>query len=197
MGIREMFKKGEATGQDGGIGRYPLPHHTTKRRTNWKTKINQNCQKIKLYEILTTKELKKKHSSILVGGEEMGSRGRENVWQGSSWWSRWSHICMWVYWKEQLGSKTGFQWGEIKPQNLWLKKPVGVQAAEETPSLTGELIGETHSVLEYIQNLPPGNQHQKGPIYLWVVEEVTESQQRAEQIVCGLLPHIQHHNAVM
>ena len=51
-----------------------LPH-TTKRRTttNLKTKSNQNCQKIELYGSLTTKELKKKHSSRLVGGAEMGS----------------------------------------------------------------------------------------------------------------------------
>ena len=38
----------------------------------------------------------------------------------------------------------GFQRGEIKPQNLRLKKPVGVEAVGETPSLTGEFIGETH-----------------------------------------------------
>ena len=34
---------------------------------NLKTKTNQNCQKIELYESLTTKDLKKKHSSRLVG----------------------------------------------------------------------------------------------------------------------------------
>ena len=35
---------------DGGIGRYALLPHTTKRRTtNLKTKNNQNCQKIELY----------------------------------------------------------------------------------------------------------------------------------------------------
>ena len=52
-----------------------MPLHTTKRRTttNLKTKINQNCQKIELYGSPTTKELKKKHSSILVGGAEVGS----------------------------------------------------------------------------------------------------------------------------
>ena len=52
-----------------------MPPHTTKRRTttNLKTKNNQNCQKIKLYGSPTTKELKKKHSSRLVGGAEMGS----------------------------------------------------------------------------------------------------------------------------
>ena len=34
-----------------------------------------NCQKIKLYDSLTTKRLKKKHSLRLVGGTEMGSQG--------------------------------------------------------------------------------------------------------------------------
>ena len=51
----------------------PLP--TTKRRTttNLKKKKQkpQNCQKIELYG---TKELKKKHSSRLVGGAETGSQ---------------------------------------------------------------------------------------------------------------------------
>ena len=59
----------------------------------------------------------------------------------------------------------GLQRGEIKPQNLWLKTPVGVEAAAgETPSLTGEFVGETHRVLERAQAHLPGNQHQKGPI---------------------------------
>ena len=37
----------------------------------------------------------------------------------------------------------GFQCREIKPQNLWLKKSVRVEAAGETPSLTGEFTGGT------------------------------------------------------
>ena len=47
------------SGQDGGLGRYTLPPHTTKRRTttNLKAKHNHNCQKIKLHGSLTTKEL--------------------------------------------------------------------------------------------------------------------------------------------
>ena len=70
--------------------------------------------------------------------------------------------------------------------------------AGETPSLTEEFIGETHRVLEGMQNHPPENQYQKGPICLWVVEEVTESWQRAEQAALsplGPLPHRQRHNA--
>ena len=75
------------TGQDGGTGRYTLPPHITKRRTttNLKTKNNQNCQKIKPYESPTTKELKKKHSSGLVGRAKMGSQGGEDSWQGGGW----------------------------------------------------------------------------------------------------------------
>ena len=41
-------------------------------------KNNQNYQKIKLYGSPTTKKLKKQ-SSRLVGGEEMGSWGREDT----------------------------------------------------------------------------------------------------------------------
>ena len=56
--------------EDGGIGRYALLPHTSKRRTtnNLKIKNNQNCQKIELYGSPTTIELKKKHSSRLVVG---------------------------------------------------------------------------------------------------------------------------------
>ena len=50
-----------------------------------------------------------------------------------------------------------------------------VVAVGETASLTGEFIGETHRVLECTQTHPTRNQHQKGPIYLWVAEEVTKS----------------------
>ena len=77
---------------------------------------------------------------------------------------------------------------------------MGVEAAGETPSLTGEFSGETHRVLECKKKTPhlPRNQHQKGPICLWVAGEVTEIQQRAEQaplLPLRPLPHIQHHNA--
>ena len=60
-----------------------MPPHTTKRRTttNLKTKNNQNYQKVELYGSPTTKELKKKHSSRLVGGAEKGSQGREDTRQ--------------------------------------------------------------------------------------------------------------------
>ena len=57
-----------------------------------------------------------------------------------------------------------------------------VEAAGETPSRTEEIVGETHRVLECTQPHPPGNQHHKGPICLWVAGEVTESQPGAKQV---------------
>ena len=59
------------------------------------------------------------------------------------------------------------------------KQPVGIKVVRETPSLIGEFVGETHSVLEHTQNHPLGNQHQQGPICLCVAEEMTESPLRA------------------
>ena len=72
---------------------------------------------------------------------------------------------------------------------------MGIEVARETSILTGGFIGETHRVLECTQTHPLGNQHQKGPICLWV----TESQLRATQV--ALLPlrpitHTQCHNPV-
>ena len=94
----------------------------------------------------------------------------------------------------------GFQCRKIKPQNLSLKKPVRVVVVEYTPSLTGEFIGEIHRVLKCKQNHPLWNQHQKGPICLWVSEEVTQSWPSAEQaalLPLRPLPHIQHHNTMI
>ena len=64
---------------------------------------------------------------------------------------------------------------------------MGVEAAVgETPGLTVDYVGETHRGLEHAQAHPLGNLHQRGPIGLWVVEGVTENQQRVEQ--APLLP---------
>ena len=183
-------------GQDGGVGRHIVPHHTIERRTttNLKTKNNQNWQKIELYGSPTTKELKKKHSYRLVWGVEMGSwveRTWGKVEAGELGQARW-RLEDWVVLRscaDTLGGTTGeryrprnpgFQCGEIKPESLWLKAPVGVEAAARgTPRLTGEFIGKTHRVLEHTQTHPPGNQHWKGTIWLWVAGEVTENWQRA------------------
>ena len=70
---------------------------------------------------------------------------------------------------------------KIKASKLPAIKPVGVAVTGETLSLRGEFLGETHRVPESAQNHPPGKHLQKGPICLWVAEEVTESQLRAEQ----------------
>ena len=98
------------------MGRYTLPPRTTKRRTtNLKTKDNQNCQKIELYGNPTTKELKKKHSSIVGGGAE---RMHGKAVDGSP------HLRV-----DKPGGTTGeqdrpgnpgFQCRKRKPQNLWL-----------------------------------------------------------------------------
>ena len=105
-----LFKylKISISGQDRGVGRYTSLPCTTKRRTitNLKTKNNQNCQKIELYGSPTTKELKKKHSSSLVGGAETGSQDEEHTRQDSSWSSRQSYLHMWRNGEEHLGSDT-------------------------------------------------------------------------------------------
>ena len=74
----------------------------------------------------------------------------------------------------------GFQHTEIKPPNLWLQNSEGVAAAAEIPSLTGESVGRAYGVLEYTQAQTPGNQHQNGPICLWVAGEVIEGRGRAK-----------------
>ena len=92
-----------------------------------------------------------------------------------------------------------FQHREIKPQKPLTENTCGVEAAVgETPILTGEFIDETHWVLECTQNHPPGNWSQKGPVCLWVAQEMIECRQRAEQAALfplRPLPHIQCHNA--
>ena len=63
---------------------------------------------------LTTKGLKKKHSSRPVGGAETGSGGGEDSQKGRAWWIQrggglwigWSHICVQINWEEKLGSET-------------------------------------------------------------------------------------------
>ena len=143
------------------------------------------------------------------GGETGSQRTHSKVAAGGRKWVRWQmadrvgpHLCV-----DKPGGTTGdwdrprnpgFQRQEIKPQNLRLKTPVGVAAAGGTPSLTRELVGETHRVLERTHPLP-GSQHQKGPIWLWAAGQVTESQLRAQQAVLfslGPLSHIQRHRAV-
>ena len=55
-------------------------------------------------------ELKKKHSSRLVKGVEMGRQEREDCWRTElatcGWWIVQSHIFVQIKWEEQLGSET-------------------------------------------------------------------------------------------
>ena len=46
----------------------------------------------------------------------------------------------------------------------WAKLQLAREAAGETPSLTGEFVGETHRGLERTQADPLGRQHEKGPL---------------------------------
>ena len=112
---------------------------------------------------------------------------------------------------DNLGGTTGergkphnpkFQYGEIKSQNLWLYKPVGVPVVGEAPGLTEESAGESHRVLERTQTHPPGNQHLKGHNSLvgskrsdWRVGE-SQAGEQAALFLLWLLPHIECHNAV-
>ena len=59
-------------------------------------------------------------------------------------------------------------------------------AAGETPSLTGEVVGETHRGLECAEAHPLRKQHQRGLVWLWVAEGVTGVQWRVER--APLLP---------
>ena len=75
---------------------------------------------------------------------------------------------------------------------------MGVEAVGETPSLTGEFVAETQKVLNIHKTHPPRNQHQKGPICLWVAGEVTKSWQRADGAKLFLLrplPHVERYKA--
>ena len=118
------------SGQDGDVGRHTMLPRTTKRRTtNLETKINQNCQKIKLYGSPTTKEIKKKHSSRPVGETEMGSRAERTCGKAVAGGQRVPHLRA-----DKRGGATGEQdrpcnpglhCGEIKPQisdwkHLWV-----------------------------------------------------------------------------
>ena len=92
---------GRDSGQDGGVSRYTLPPHTTKRTTNLKTKNYQNCQKIEPYGSLTTKELKKKYSSRRVEGWRWTAEVRGLA---ARWWlvnQVVPHLCV-----EKLGETT-------------------------------------------------------------------------------------------
>ena len=76
---------------------------------NHKTNITQNHQKIKLYESLTSMDLKKPHSSRWVGGAEMWRQAethRDTVWcrEAVEQVAPHSHVVD-KNWEEYLGSE--------------------------------------------------------------------------------------------
>ena len=80
-----------------------------------KKKVTHNCQKIKLYGGLTTKELKKKRSSRFIGGTE--------DWQQGSGWRTRAGEAEAGRWGGKTGERDrpynpGFQCRETEPQNL-------------------------------------------------------------------------------
>ena len=101
----------EIYSQDGGIVSMPclLTQLEKKLQLDYKTNITQECQKIELYGSLTTKDLKKPHSSTQIGGVETWrctERHREVeiceeawrcrvAWRGAEMWNKQSHIHVW------------------------------------------------------------------------------------------------------
>ena len=93
------------------MGRFTSPSYMTIRRitTNLQTKNKHTCQKIELYGSPTTKDLKKKHSSRLVGRVERtwccvgGGNGKATV-AASGTSGPHSHVVD-KNWEGKLGSK--------------------------------------------------------------------------------------------
>ena len=72
-----------------------------------------------------------------VGGGVGGHKAAAGRWD-SSWWTKW-----------QTTQPRVPAWGN-QASNHWLKTPVGVEAAAgDTPSLTGEFVGETQGPRTY------------------------------------------------
>ena len=80
-----LRKEDKTSGQDGGVGTHASPPRTTiEKNYNQFSQTNntQNHQKSKLYGSLTTKDLKKPHSSRWVGGVESWRWDRKVVCHG-------------------------------------------------------------------------------------------------------------------
>ena len=70
----------------------------------------KNLTVLKLFQLgegINNQGVKKK-TFIQTGrrGGDRKSQGREDGWQNGSWHTRWSRICMWISWEEQLRSET-------------------------------------------------------------------------------------------
>ena len=104
------------SGQDGDVGRHTVPPCTTKRRTttNLKTKNKHLPENQTVWK--SDNQGVKEEAFIQTARR---GRDRQPGWRGraawcrlagqrgkcGSWWIRWTHICVWINWEEQLGSK--------------------------------------------------------------------------------------------
>ena len=184
------------SGQDGGVSRYTMPHCTTKRRTTINLKTKKQPQLPENRTVWKCDNQGVKQETFIKTGRRGrdGQPGGEDSQQCGGWRTQrggglWSSVG-----KAAAGQRGSSYWAQPQTKQprvlAWgnkASKPLTENtcfeaAGGETPSLTGEFAGETHRVLEHTQTRPPGNQHQKGPICLWLVEEVTESWLRAEQV---------------
>ena len=110
--------------------------------------------------------------------------------QGGIWQTGWSHFYVQVNQEEQLGSETDHttQDSSTGKESLKIsarKNLLGCQWQEKLPG-SQEFTGKTCRVLEHTPTHPPGNQHQNGPICLWVAAEVTESRREPSKQHCSL-----------
>ena len=122
------------------------------------------------------------------GAEDTRQGGNRQTRPDVSWQSRQSHISKQMNQRDKLRSRETLQPRsqprEIKSQSLRLKEPVGVEAVGGNHSPTWEFVGKNHRVLEQPPSPdPPWNQHQKDPISLWEMGEMTEIQPRDEQSI--------------
>ena len=119
-------------GQDGGVGRHTVSSHNQNKDNN-KFKNKKQPELTENQTIWKSDNQGVKEETFIQtsrrGGD--GQPGGEDTRQGSSWWTRWQTM------QPRVPARGN------KASNLWLKTPVGVEAAVgETPSLT-EFVGET------------------------------------------------------
>ena len=140
-------------------------HNQKKDNNKFKNKKQPEMPEIWLYGSLTTKELKKNHSSRPVGGVEMGSQDGEDTLPGGSWWS---YIYMLINQEEQLRNKTTAQL-RVLAQEKKASKPLPVKTCRGCGGRRNSqphrrVCGRDSQGLEYTQTQLPRNQHQKVPI---------------------------------
>ena len=205
MTIPSRKMKIRISGQDGVIGNYTLPSHTTTRRTttNWKTKNKQNCQNIELYGSQTTKELKK-HSSRPVGGVETRSQGgvaargpRQARWQLAD---QTAPIYMWKTGRNNWRIRQTTQprvpaRGNKASKSLAVKSYGGCSSRSNSQPHRKVSWKDPRGPRTYT-NPPTQESAPEGPNLLVGTGEVTKSPQRSEQVAFFPPSHIGH-NAEM